>query len=393
MLEMVPKAIEATGPSGVSRMVVRGERSSAPGLQRLEAVLQDYAKALGIPIRLHAPPNHLSPPWWGGGLHLHLFALPARPHWFTLWSITPSVEIPAVFPWTPAEQRTQSLNPRQLFSQGTLKYNQDGHAVAGILGENIYVLFDLMEQPEELAPVMLRRILDLCFEDLAEPLSHWTGRLPHQLEITLSRLRHATTLANLDFSTAPEGSRIHQGPHQEARIPEEMLQREMAAAEATLKELSRQMASQTRLLRNCWGRLGTLRQAEQSKELLERELDGLLGIPQVREVHVLEDRLRVFTDTVDAMVASKRYRLGRFRLDICFNGDVAIKNLTQAYGYYDHPHVWNAKPCLGNIRLNVSKLVGEFQWVATAELLLEYLKTVNPNGWYTPIDHWEELPA
>ena len=71
-----------------------------------------------------------------------------------------------------------------------------------------------------------------------------------------------------------------------------------------------------------------LRQAEQSKDLLERELDGLLGIPQVREVHVLEDRLRVFTDTVDAMLASKRYRLGRFRLDICFNGDVAIKNLT-----------------------------------------------------------------
>ena len=107
----------------------------------------------------------------------------------------------------------------------------------------------------------------------------------------------------------------------------------------------------------------------------------------------MEDRLRVFTDTVDTVVASKRYRLGRFRLDIRFNGDVDIKNLTRAYGYYDHPHVWNAKPCLGNIHQSVLKLVSEFQWVATAELLLEYLKTVNPNGWYTPIDHWEELQA
>lgn len=326
-------------------------------------------------------------------MHVHVFALPARPHWFSLWPITPSVEMPAVFSWTLAEQRTKSLNPGHLFSQGALKCNQQGYAIAGILGENIYVLFDLMGRPEKVVAVTLRRTLDLCLEDMTEPLSQWTGRLPHQLEITLRRLSHSTTLASLDSSAPQGGPEIHKVPAQAAGLPEEIFQREMTTVESNLKELSRQMAAQTRLLRNCWERLGTLRQAEQSKELLERELDGLLGIPEVREVHVLEDRLCVFTHTVEAMVTSKRYRLGRFRLDIRFNGDVAIKNLTRAYGYYDHPHVWNAKPCLGNIRPSVLKLISEFQWVATAELLLEYLKTVNPNGWYTPIDHWEELPA
>ena len=360
---------------------------------RLEPVLEEYVKALGIPIRVHVSANHFSPPWWGGGLHLHVFALPARPHWLNLWPITPSVEMCAVFSLALAAKTNKALDPRQLFSQGALKYDPHGHAVAGILGENIYVLFDLLGQVEGVAPVMLRRTLDLCLEGLTESLSHWTGRLPHQLEITLHRLSHSTTLTSLDHSLLPEDSGPHDPQHRAAENFVDVCNGRMVAVEENLKELSRQMASQTRLLRNCRVRLGTLKQAEQSQELLERELDGLLGIPEVREVQVLGDRLRVFTDTVDTVVASKRYRLGRFRLDIRFNGDVAIKNLTRAYGYYDHPHIWNAKPCLGNLRHNVLKLVSEFQWVATAQLLLEYLKTVNPNGWYTPIDHWEELHA
>lgn len=379
--------------SGMNRTGLTHDECHAPVSKRLEPVLEEYAKALGIPMRVHAPVNHFSPPWWGSGLQLHVFALPAQPHWVSLWPITPCLEIPAVFSCALTKEKMKALDPRQLFSQGTLKYDRQGHAVAGILGENIYVLFDLLGQPEELVPLMLRRTLDLCLEGLTESLSHSNGRLPHQLEVTLNRLSHSTTLASLDHSSPWNGPGTQDPHHREAGAPDNVFQRQTAAVAENLKELSRQMASQTRLLRHCRERLGTLKQAEQSTELLARELDGLLGIPEIRQIQVLEDRLRVFTDTVDTVVASKRYRLGCFRLDIRFNGDVDIKNLTRAHGYYDHPHVWNAKPCLGNIRQSVLKLVSEFQWVATTELLLEYLKTVNPNGWYTPIDHWEELHA
>ncbi|MEE9220459.1 MAG: hypothetical protein V3U34_02860, partial [candidate division NC10 bacterium] len=125
-------------------MVATGERSHTPASKRLEPVLQEYSKALGIPIHLHVPAEHLSPPRWRGGLHLHVFALPARPHWFSLWPITPRVEMRAVFSLALADKTNNALDPRQLFSQGALKYDQQGHAVAGILGENIYVLFDLL---------------------------------------------------------------------------------------------------------------------------------------------------------------------------------------------------------------------------------------------------------
>lgn len=373
-----------------------GGTGQAPVSGVLDPILEEYAQALGIPIRATASTNHLSPPQWGNGLYLHLFALPVRPHWFNFWPVTPTVEIPAVFSWPLAAGTQRALTPGNLFARGVVKQDQKGHAIAGMLGENIYVLFDLLGQPEALAPIILRRTLDLCLGGMTQWLSHATGSLLHQVHVSLHRLSHRTTLIILDHSASPgESARIQDAQYRRGGPSEggDVLPDEMAGAEKNLKELSRQMASQTRLLRNCQERFHTLKNAEQSEEALVRELEGLLRIPEVCDVEILGDRLCVFTDTVDTVVAGKRYRLGRFRVDIRFNGDVAITNLTRAYGYYDHPHVWNAKPCLGNIDQNVTKLVSEFQWVAAAELLLEYLKTVNPKEWYTPIHHWEELPA
>ena len=370
----------------------RGHRS----IQSLiESVLEEYEAALGSPMHAYAPASHLSPPRRGGGLHLHIFALPARPHWFSLWAIFPSVKMPAVFSWGLRPGTERALAPGKLFAQGVLKYDHSGHAIAGILGENIYLLFDLQGQPEELVPLLLRKAFDLCLGGMSGVLSLEIGRLPHQVQIILHRLSHTTALLTLDQLNA-RGDRPGNGDP-EARVEDEdVIQKWIAVKEEKLKELSRQMGSQTRLLNSCRERLrmlNTLREAEQSDEALGRDIEALLGIPAVRGVEVLRDRLCVLTDTIDTVVAGKRYRLGRFRLDIRFNGDVAIRNLTRAYGYYDHPHVWNAKPCLGNIGPSVLKMVSEFQWVAAAELLLEYVKTVTPKEWYTPIEHWEELKA
>ena len=370
----------------------RGHRSVS---RLLQAVLEEYEVALGSPIHAYAPASHLSSPRRGDGLHLHIFALPARPHWFSLWAIFPSVEMPAVFSWGLRPGTERALAPRKLFAQGVLKYDHSGHAIAGILGENIYVLFDLQGQPEELVPLFLRKTLDLCLGGMSGVLSLETGSLPHQVQIILHRLSHTTALLTLDQLNARGDRPGHGDP--EARVEDEdVIQKWIAVQEENLKEISRQMGSQTRLLNNCRERLrmlSMLKEAEQSEQALGRDIDALLGIPAVRGVEVLMDRLCVLTDTIDTVVAGKRYRLGRFHLDIRFNGDVTIRNLTRAYGYYDHPHVWNAKPCLGNIGPSVLKLASEFQWVAATELLLEYLKTVNPKEWYTPIEHWEELKA
>jgi hypothetical protein len=371
------------------------DRSHGSVSRLLEPVLEEYARALGSPMHAYAPASHLSPPRRGGGLHLHIFALPVRPHWFSLWPIIPSVEIPAVFSWGLRPGTERALAPGKLFSQGVLKYDPSGHAIAGILGENIYLLFDLQGQPEELVPLFLRKTLDLCLGGMSGVLSLETGSLPHQVQIILHRLSHPTALLVLDQLNARGDRPGHGDP--EARVEDEgVLQKRIVVQEENVKALSRQMGSQTRLLNSCRERLrmlSTLKEAEQSEDVLGRDIDALLGIPEVRGVEVLRDRLCVLTDTIDTVVAGKRYRLGRFRVDLLYNAEVTIRNLTRPYGYYDHPHVWNAKPCLGNIGPSVLKLASEFQWVAATELLLEYLKTVNPKEWYTPIEHWEELKA
>jgi len=365
----------------------RKGHGSVAGL--LQPVLQEYARALEMPILIYAPDTHVSPPRGGGGLHLHIFALPARPHRLSILPVTPSLDMPAVLPGDPHQGMAGALAPGSLFTHGRLKHDPQGRAIAGVLSDNIYLFFDLFGYPGNLMPVALRKSLDLCLSGMTEWLSLQSGRLPHQIQVALHRLSHRTTLMTLDHTECGDQG----NPPDPSDGSAGAIRDQMAVVEHSLKELSRQMALQTRLLGSCRERVRTLKEAGQSENLLAREFEALLEVPEVREVEVLGDRLRIFTDTVDTIVAGKRYRLGCFRLDIRFNGEVAITNLTQPYGYYDHPHVWNAKPCLGNIRPNVSKLVGEFQWVATAELLLEYLKTVNPNGWYTPIDHWEELPA
>src|SRR3989304_5995676 len=232
----------------------RGHRS----IQSLiESVLEEHEAALGSPMPAYAPASHLSPPRRGGGLHLHIFALPARPHWFSLWPIIPSVEIPAVLSWGLRPGTEGALAPGTLFSQGVLKYDHSGHAIAGILGENIYLLFDLQGQPEELVPLLLRKAFDLCLGGMSGVLSLEIGRLPHQVQIILHRFSHTTALLTLDQLNA-RGDRPGHGDPEGGVEDEDWMQKRIAVKEENLKELSRQMRSQTRLLNSCRERLRLL---------------------------------------------------------------------------------------------------------------------------------------
>ncbi|MGE5849848.1 MAG: hypothetical protein ACM362_06965, partial [Candidatus Methylomirabilota bacterium] len=72
------------------------------------------------------------------------------------------------------------------------------------------------------------------------------------------------------------------------------------------------------------------------------------------------------------------------------NGEVRIWNLSSRIGAYDHPHIHLGRPCLGPIREGIAKLLGEFQFVAAAEVLIDFLHTVNPADWRLPVLRWPE---
>jgi len=139
-------------------------RTTLPGT--LEAVTRDYTKALGLPILLHHPPRGYSRRRLDRQLHVHLYALPLRPLWLDLWSKTSAARLPVVLGHRLAEGTGGAYAPPGRLARGVSLTDEDGRAVLHLLFNNVYILFDLVGQPEPLARLLLRKSLDLALPHL-----------------------------------------------------------------------------------------------------------------------------------------------------------------------------------------------------------------------------------
>ncbi len=363
----------------------------------LEAVAQDYAKALGLPILVHSPP-------WGYGrrrldrqLHVHLHALPVRPLWLALRSKsnTARTRLPVVLGHRLVEGSPAYAPPGRL-AQGVTLTDEDGWAVSYLFFNNLYLLFDLARQPEPLARLLLRKSLDLALPHLQAWITEMAGLPAPRFKLLLTRLCR---------ETAEEEAFVREGARRRARetyaaqlrrsLEEEsaFLEEEMRGTERAAEELSCRLTQETRHLSACRRRLGVLRgEAEQWTRAAD-DLGRLQELEGIREVEAYAGGVRLVTTPIEAAHGGVTYRLGRFEINLAETGAITIKNLTDPYGLYDHPHVWYGRPCLGNVREGVAKLVAEYQWVAAAEVLLDFLRTVTPQDWYVPVTHWKAVPA
>jgi hypothetical protein len=138
-------------------------------------------------------------------------------------------------------------------------------------------------------------------------------------------------------------------------------------------------------------RLTELADYQDRPETLARDFDRIVALPGVEDVRVSDSLLQVFTELIVIEYGFRRYRLGRYRLDLYFDGRLFIQNLTDRYDTYDHPHVESGRPCLGNIQDWVQRLLAQREFAAATELLLQYLRTVNPSDWRKAITFWGEV--
>lgn len=122
------------------------------------------------------------------------------------------------------------------------------------------------------------------------------------------------------------------------------------------------------------------------------EFDKLCAVPGVERVRVADGVIKVFTEQVDINYEGRLYDIGRFRLDIYTsgsNGGVRAYNLTRTVEGRNHPHVeGSGYCCLGNVHDGVAKLIGEYQYSVLAQIMCQYLRTVNPSDWYQSITDW-----
>ncbi len=360
----------------------------------LEAVARDYTTALGLPIVLHCPPRGYSRCRPDQRLHVHLHALPLRPLWLSLSSKTSTVRLPVVLGHRLAG--ADAYAPPGRLARGASLTDEDGQAVLHVLSNNVYILFDVVGQPEPLARLLLRKTLDLALPHVTPWISEATGLPPRRLTGVLSRLRRETAGEDAGFREAVRArareayvEQRQRGLREETRFVEE----EVRASEHALEELSRRLTQEARQLAACRRRLRVLQgeAAEAAEAAVDwRRLQGLEG---VRDVVVYAGGVRLVTGPIEVAHGGVRYRLGSFEIDLAETGAIAVRNLTDAYGLYDHPHVWDGRPCLGNVREGVAKLLAEYQWVAAAEVLLDFLRTVTPQDWYVPVTHWKTASA
>jgi hypothetical protein len=362
----------------------------------LGAVARDYANVLGFPILLHWPRLGYGGRRPGGQLHVHLHALPVPPLWVASWSEGCVARLPVALGHRLADGSGRPYAPPGRLARGTTLTDGDGRAVLHLAFNSLYVLFDLVGQPEGLARLLLRKSLDLALPHLDAWISELAALPVGRLPVLLNRLRRDTAREEVAFreSTRTRARAVYV-EQLRRNLTEEatFLEEETRATACAIEELSCRLTQETRHLGVCRQRLRVLQGEAVELSRASDDLVRLETLEGVREVEAYPGGIRLVTTPIEVAHGGVRYRLGCFQLDLAETGAITVRNLTDPHGLYDHPHVWNGRPCLGNVREGLAKLVAEYQWVAVAEVLLDFLRTVTPRDWYIPVTHWKAVPA
>src|SRR4051794_25134372 len=173
------------------------------------------------------------------------------------------------------------------------------------------------------------------------------------------------------------------------------LAEDIATIPGRLAELSRRFVALDRRLPAATRRLTEIDGLGDPAPFAAAELERLVAVPGVREVGVDGDRLVVVTEPVTVAWEGAEYALGAYRLLLDLAGDVRVESVDRAgpRGAWDHPHVQDGLPCLGNLREGVLKLIAEYELALAVQVLIDFLHTYLPEGAYTPIDGWSRAGA
>jgi len=261
-----------------------------------------------------------------------------------------------------------------------------------VTGANLYILWDLPAQGD-LAPILLRRCLDLGL-GASRALARLSPQPAEARASALAALARETAEAEAAWRARrrEEGRARFQAACGERVLDEvQRLQQEIDGMERALEEYGRRITAETRALAERRRRLRVLHDLPLGPANTLREFDRIRELPEVHQVDLADGVIALITHPLEAECGGHRYRLGAFRVDIHFDGDVRMTNLTDPRGLYDHPHVRQARPCLGNIREGVAKLIGEFEFAAAAQVLIDFLKTPNPHDWRIPVFYWPRV--
>ncbi len=137
---------------------------------------------------------------------------------------------------------------------------------------------------------------------------------------------------------------------------------------------------------------GHLRQIEQADPLVryQTEWQQLVAVPGLRSLSAQATSAEMITEPI----AVDGILVGEFRVQFNFTaGNLRITNTThpimQGDTRYDHPHVRNGVPCLGNIQKHVKGLLASWNLVYLVPLTLDFLRSYNPSNPHCNLRAWQ----
>jgi len=329
---------------GVTVLGQLGDRVAA-----VEDVLKVYAPELGLHIIATNPHGSESTPGSEEGIfHIRFYATPRKS------PDQKGITLARAFGITLPPGIRDALPPSGL---GIPIRSPEGIVVAELLGNTLFVLFDLPHGLDEELPChLLARIMELVVEiragqgqkeDIEDRYTQLAMRR-HRLKLVALLGKRRALLRKIEES-----------------------ERAIAQAKQHLEPVEDELATL-----QAAGQKDTEAAARQEFKKLER-------LPHVMRIEIEGGYLRVYTDEVYLQHAGKTYPLGRYqiRIPIDEGRPLAIlnenpKRVGETLQHHPHIHGDGTRMCLGNFA-PITQLIATWQWGVVAQLMIEFLHYIN----------------
>jgi hypothetical protein len=176
---------------------------------------------------------------------------------------------------------------------------------------------------------------------------------------------------------------------------QDVAQERVAALQDELQVLSRRLVTLDRQLLAHTRRRALLCDLQDRVASAEEELRRILAVRGVQSIEVVDRTLHVVTDPVQIEWEGVRYCLGNYRLVLNLDGDVHVQSVSKLgpKSAWGHPHVQDGRPCLGNLREGMLKLIAEYELALAVQVALQFLESYQPESAYCAIERWPRADA
>lgn len=121
----------------------------------------------------------------------------------------------------------------------------------------------------------------------------------------------------------------------------------------------------------------------------EREWEALRNLPHVASLVIRGDRAQLVTDTIYI----QEICVGSFRVDYDFSAKTMqivnqSKPIYEDEVRFDHPHVRNGNPCLGNILKAVADFLANRDLLRLVDLTIDFLCSYNASNPHRRLEMW-----